>query len=235
MYGTYRGDVSLSYDGITLETRTEGGLVSYRRTCNGEVVEKVLATPPEALLVHPVPPLYLPKAVARHLEVSFPPVVVGPGEEAIIYLTFPLETGVFAGTAGSYDVLDIFSKQKAKYTQYGSGNGGKIARWCESRVSPSPPGIDCHSGAVLELSVRNQSRSFTEVRRAVFEDTTIYLYFDKDTVFMTGIMEVFSDTVAETRTLKKPPREGMQNALPPFAARNLLPVEKGRFMMEFGV
>jgi hypothetical protein len=198
-------------------------------------VEKVLATPPKALLVHPVPPLYLPKPVARHLEVSFPPVVVGAGEEAIFYLTFPIETGVFAGSGDSYDVLDIFSPLHAKYTLYGSASGGKIARWCESRVSPSPPATDGRTEAVLELSVRNQSRSYTEVRRVVFEDTTMYLCFGNGVVFMTGIMEVFSDTVAETRTLKKAPREGMENALPPFAARNLLPVEKGRFMMEYGV
>lgn len=235
MYGAYHGDITLNAGGASIGVMREGGLAVYRRTCKGETVEKVLTDPVETLLIHPVPPLYLPKAVSHHLEVSFPSVVAAPEDVAVVYLAFPVETGVFLKTGPLYDLLDIFSPEDAKYTLYGSAGGGKIARWCESAVTPEPPVTDPLRAAVLQLSVRNLSRNHIEVHRAVFEDATMYLYFDTETVFMTGIMDVFSESVAETRTMRKAPRDGMENALPPFAAKNLLPVEKGPFLMEFGV
>lgn len=235
MYGTFRGDLALSAGDISIETGRQDGLVIYRRVCRDQAVEKILATGPEALLVHPVPPLYLPKAVSHHLEILFPPVTVGPFGEVVVYLIFPIEIGVFVRTRDQFSVLDIFCLEKPKYTLYGTASGGKIARWCESRVMGGPPDVDPLAHGVVQLSIRNFSRGFLEVKRVVFEDVTMYLYFNRERVFMEGIMEVFSDLVAETRSVRTSQTGDMENALPPFAVKNLLFVEKGPFMMEFGV
>ena len=199
-------------------------------------MEKIIASDSPRVFLHPVEPVNLPKEVTRFLEIVFEPVVIQPESAATVYITFPLEIGVFLATDDEYQLLDVFSRCLPKYSLYGSPENGVITRYFRSRVSDTPPDPDPACEGVLKLLIRNTSRGWVEVSRAVFECYYMPIFFDHQ-VAMTGEMVIFSKTIAETRLLDKPLREGMTMAIPAIKGRKILlvDVEKKSFLMEHGV
>ncbi|OPX64887.1 MULTISPECIES: DUF432 domain-containing protein [unclassified Methanoregula] len=214
----------------------EGESYRYLRECGKARVEKIIASADPVMFIHPVEPVNLPKEVTRFLEIVFDPLVIEPESGMKVYLTFPLEIGVFVAKEDEYQLLDVFSRCLPKYSLYGSPENGVITRFHRSRVSDTPPNPDPACEGVLELTIRNKSRGWVEVSRAVFECYFMPIYFDR-MVAMTGEMVLFSKMIAETRILEQPPRPGMTPAIPAIRARKLLlvDVEKKSFLMEHGV
>ncbi len=234
MFGEY--DYSFRYDSQEIKagiTKT-GNFVVYERTSPEGSVRKVIGSSAGKVIVNPVEPVNLPQEITRFLEIHFTPVVLGPDSENQIYVKFPVEIAVFLESKNNYDVLDIFSHSCPKYALYGPPDHGVLTRHFESEVFGEVPETDpCREG-VLELTIRNLTRGWVEVSRVVFENTGIYLYYG-DIVSMVGQMDVFSKTIAETKTFPRPLRTGMNSAIPLFTARKSLIQENVTFLMEFGV
>jgi hypothetical protein len=208
--------------------------VVYARTSPEGSVRKVIGSSAGKVIVNPVEPVNLPQEITRYLEIHFTPVVLGPESENQVYLKFPVEIAIFLESKGNYDVLDIFSFDSPKYALYGPPDQGVITRHFESEVYADIPGTDSSREGVMELTMRNMTRSWIEVSRVVFENTGIYLYYG-DCVSMVGQMDIFSKTLAETKTLPRPLKQGMQAAIPLFTARKSLIPENLSYLMEFGV
>jgi hypothetical protein len=197
-------------------------------------VVKVIASPPGTILIQPVEPLALPKQVTRFLEIRFPPVVVEPLAEKTLYVTFPLDIGVFVEKKGDIEKLDLFSLREQQYSLYGPSDRGVITRYHESGIAGQIPGTDPFREGVMHLTIKNASRNWIEVSRGVFESTNMALFYD-EIVGMTARMELFSSLVAETGIADRPFREGMKRSVGLSSGRKATFVEQKGFLMEHGV
>jgi hypothetical protein len=237
LFGSFPWPCTHDADGIyTISIEREGAFSRYHRVCEDGWLEKTLVSEGSRVFVHPVEPINLPKEVTRFLELVFPPVLIAPESEKTVFLTFPVEIGVFLEKNGEYALLDVFSRCTPKYSLYGSPENGVITRFSSGTVSDTVPEIDPSRDGVMQLTLRNTSRSWVEVSRAVFESSLMPIYFDTGAA-MVGEMVIFSKMIAETKLLDQPLREGMILAIPVIRARKILmvDVEKKTFLMEHGV
>jgi len=237
MFGTFPWPCIHDADGIfSIQIERDGGFFRYRRACGESRVEKTVVSEGSAVFVHPVEPVNLPKEVTRFLEIAFPPVFIGPESEKTVFLTFPIEIGVFIDRDGEYVLLDVFSHCRPKYSLYGPPEKGVITRFFRSAVSDTVPVTDPAREGVLQLTLRNTSRGWVEVSKTVFDSSIMPIWFDTGAA-MRGEMIIFSKMIAETRLLDVPLRDGMVLAAPVIRPRKILMVdmEKKTFFMEHGV
>ncbi len=236
IFGRFTYPCNLTGNEFAISIRRDGESCRYLRECRKARVEKIIASADPVLLIHPIEPVNLPKEVTRFLEIVFEPLVIEPESETTVYLTFPLEIGVFVAKDDEYQLLDVFSRCLPKYSLYGSPENGVITRYHRSRISDTQPDPDPACEGILKLTIRNISRGWVEVSRVVFECYFMPIYFDR-TVAMTGDMVIFSKMIAEARLHEQPPRPGMTLAIPAIKARKILlvDVDKKGFLMEHGV
>ena len=200
VYGTYGYSCSIREKDISIEIERKDRYFTYKRICNGESAERIIASENGSVIINPVEPLNLPKEVTRYLEVHFNPIFVEPETTRQVYLTFPLEIGVFINAKEDNDLIDVFSLVKPKYSLYGPPDHGCVTRWHESAIYPEIPKTDPHREGVLDLTIVNEGRTWIEVSRAVFVNPGMTIWYG-DHVAMSAKMELFSNIVAETRVL----------------------------------
>ncbi len=251
MYGTYDYSCHIREDEVSVDVERFSRYLTYKRVCRGEQVERTIASDNGSLIINPVEPLNLPKEVTRYLEVHFNPLFVEPETTRQLYLTFPVEIGVFIRAKGDHDLLDVFSLAKPKYSLYGPPDYGCVTRWHESAIHPDIPDTDPLREGVLDLTIVNEGRTWIEVSRAVFVNAGMTIRYG-GYVAMSAKMELFSNIVAETRVLSTPDKPGFTWSLPAYSAKNVSVVEmvnqipfystkkvfvpeKTGFLMEFGL
>jgi len=252
VYGTYRADFIFERQGVLLQIRKTTAGLAYERRENGSSARRVLPSSVKEIVIHPVEPVNLPKEITKYLEVQFDTVLIGPGERRTIYLTYPLEIGVFAASDEGNHVIDNFSFRSPKFSLYGPADAGVVCRWYRSRVYAEPPPTDSVADGVIELHLKNNCQAWVEVSDAIFEANGMVMYFDGSQVAMIAEMAVVSRIVAETRFVDRPLREGMTQAIELHKARGIpgvdfyaatrLPgvsripgIEKNGFLMEWGL
>lgn len=206
----------------------------YSRVTSEAMVEKILGNDEKSILINPVEPINLPVPLCRHLEIAFPPVILRPRTERKIYLTFPVEIGVFLGWKGNYAILDLFSFAPAKFSLYGTPSNGIITRWYYSRTHGTPPDVDRRLEGVLELTLKNRSADYIEVGRTIFERSEMSIFYGT-TVSMHAVMEIYSHVVANTRFPSRTPSPKSSSSLALYTAQKLPVVQQKGFLMEHGV
>lgn len=251
VYGTYDYSCHIREDEISVEVERSARYLTYRRMCRREPAECTIASENGSIIINPVEPLSLPKEVTRYLEVHFNPIFIEPEITRQLFLTFPVEIGVFIRAKGDYDLLDVFSPAKPKYSLYGPPDYGCVTRWHESAIHHDIPVTNPLREGVLDLTIVNEGRSWIEVSRAVFVNAGMTIWYG-DYVAMSARMELFSNLVAETRILSAPEKPGMTMSLPAYSAKKVSVVEmvnqipfystkkafipeKTGFLMEFGL
>lgn len=234
MYGKYQYPVSLSFPALTVTVTHEGKFARYIRICGDNRVEKILGSETGTILINPIEPTNLPENITNVLELSFAPIVIEPGAETTVYLTFPIEIAVFLESDDHYDVFDLFSLRKTKFSLYGPPDAGAITRWYWSDVYPSAPQTDPLIEGVMELRIQNSSPDSQQVSRGVFEQTQMSLWYGEG-VSLVAMMDVFSETLAETRFFDRPLKPGMIRSMDMYTARKIPVVQNTSYFMEFGV
>jgi hypothetical protein len=247
VFGRY--DYSLAIDDGTLKLGVEkkDGLFIYYRELAGERRERVLGAGPDnaALIIHPVEPISLPKQISPFLEISFDPVLLGPSMKQTVFLTFPIEIGVFLESNSVTEVLDTFSFLPSKYSLYGTPRSGVITKWYRSKVYAYAPSVDSKREGILRLEIDNTTKEFAEVSRVVFEGHGMVLFYDWEMVAMNARMAIQSSLVAETSFYESAFREGMNRSIELVNAKKipmvgghkiigLSGVEVNAFLMESG-
>jgi hypothetical protein len=214
----------------------DGGFLVYRRKSGNIFVEKRIPQHGTSIVVHPVEPINLPREVTRCLEIVFPPVLMAPESHQTVFLTFPLECGVFLRTDEDYQLLDVFSRCIPKYSLYGAPESGVITRYHESDISDLEKKPDHTRNGILRLEIRNESRGWVEVSHTVFDSYFMPIYFDT-VAGIVGEMKIYSRQMAQTNILDRKVREGMEPALPIIRARKIMNIDLERkgFLMEHGV
>ncbi len=233
MFGRYDYRFQFEYDGVWANVEEENGLLVYRRVSGTDTCRRILASDGGTLIVNPVEPLNLPKEITNYLEIEFDPIFIEPNSVRKIYLTFPVEIGIFVETRKDIEVLDLFSLSRQKYTLYGPPSGGVIARWHRSEVFSGIPDVDPLREGILELSIRNTYREWAEVSRAVFESYDMKIYYG-DLVSMVAQMRIINKYTAETDFFDEPLLPGMKKSIELYVAREIPIIKKG-FLMEWGL
>lgn len=234
MFGVYQIPFTVEAEGITIQVVSGDSLSMYTRISPEGKVAKQLGYRKGKVIINPVEPVNLPQEVTGMLEFHFTPVAISPGSTIAIYLKFPVEIGVFVGDDENYTLIDVFSRAKAKYSLYGTPEKGFITRHVECEVFESEPPTKPLEEGVLTLSLHNSSRDWVEVSRAVFEGSTMRLFYGS-CVAMTGEMEVLSRTIAVTRIHNAHAKDAMKPAIRVYPTRKSLIPEKLFFLMEYGV
>jgi hypothetical protein len=234
MYGTYNENFSYKDPDLSLSISGPAGNRRYSRECLGKRVGKNLASDIGSVIINPVEPVNLPDGLTNHLEISFDPVVIRPGDEQVIYLKFPVETAVFLESEGTYDVLDIFSLVPAKYSLYGLPDTGCITTWYRSGVYTAIPETDPLREGVIELRLGNSGSGWVEVSRAVFQNIDMHLYYG-DIVSMAAVMEIWNPKLARTSFLHRPLINNMTPSVELYTARKIPIVQRSGYIMEQGI
>jgi hypothetical protein len=221
-------------DEISLWFERSEGFFRYNRRSGKEEVQKIIGGVPGTIVINPVEPVNLPREVTRFLEIHFTPVAIGPDARQLLYLKFPLEIGVFLESKGDYDVLDIFTLRRPKYSLYGPAEEGVITRYSESLVYDGIPPVSPLRDGVMALTITNSSRSWIEVSRVVIDTTTLSIYYG-DTVSIIANMDILSRNIADIRVEDRSLTEGMKQSVLVMKARKVLIPDKFPYMMEYGV
>jgi hypothetical protein len=258
VYGTHALPFSITNDEITLTFRKEDEFVRYSREYTESHYSKLTLTnvdertltktkyyedkecsallfAGDELFIHPIEPLNKPLYVSNYLEISFnEKVVIFPKAQERIYLTFPVEIGVFVPYRKKEKLIDIITFSRQKYTLYGPLNQGYICRYWESDVNKSVPKCNPLAEGIIELSIKNDTGETLEVSKAIFNSPGMKIYFKDDLVSMKASMKLISRTLAETGFKDEPLKKGMKKAVEFYPQKNIPMVSK-KMLMEWGI
>ena len=172
----------------------------YKRTLGTDKVEKLILGDGKHIIINPVEPLNTPKEITPNLLIEFEKtLLLAGGARKKIFLTFPIEIGVFISDKGNKNLqlLDVLTLARQKFTLYGPVSNGIICKHWKSEiysVSPSPNPLQ---EGIMELTLRNTTSEWASISKAVFSAYGMKLYYDGD-VFMKARMDILNKNTAET-------------------------------------
>ena len=243
VFGEFSPPYHYEGDGLSLALEMREGHYRYTRDLAGDRVEKAISVGLSRLLVHPVEPFNTGSGVAGHLEVEFPQLILEAGATETVFLTFPIEIGVFVEGLRDTEILDVFSVERVKYALYGSPNRGVITRFARSLRHREAPPVDRTREGVIKLSIRNTLSEWAKVSRVVLDEAEMHLYV-ADFTAMVAVMRITGREVAEVSGVDRPLKGGMRRAHDLFTERRVLQlgapsripgVERKGFVMEGGL
>lgn len=243
MFGEFPPPYSFGKDDLSLSVEMKEGHYQYRRDLAGEQVEKAISAGMNRLLVHPVEPFYSGSETAGHLEIEFPALIIEPGATETVFLTFPVEVGVFVEGLRDTEIIDAFSLGRPKFSLYGTPRRGVITRFARSGRHREIPPVDGGREGVLRLTVRNQLSEWTKVSRVVLDSQEMHLY-SSEFAGLVATMRIHARGVAEVTGLDRPLQGGMSRVQDFFTARRILRldtashlpgIERKGFLMDGGL
>lgn len=238
MYGQHDIPLKISREGFLLYVARDDDRFMYRRQTGGEKIEKLILTDNFSLLINPIEPLNTPKELSHHLLIDFKnPVVVEPRGVKKIYIRFPVEIGVFISSRNGekdFEVIDIFSLSRQKFTLYGDMRNGILCKYWMSDLFTSVPSINPSVEGVIELNITNRTGVWAEVTKAVFDAHHMKIYYSDAIVGMSVSMVITGADVAEIDFVEMPIEKGMSKSLELYVSKRL-PVLTTRFVMEWGL
>jgi hypothetical protein len=234
LFGTFSSPFSLQYEALSLELAAEGGGWRYRRSFGESTVERFLLGDGE-LVINPVEPLNTPSALTQNLLLELGQMVLlGPQEGHDLYLTFPVEVGVFGKHKHGRNLIDVFSLLPQKFTLYGTPSHGVICKYWKTPVHFELPEVNWGEG-ILKLNIKNETDEWQEITRAVFSAVGMRIYFREASIAMMARMKVTAKKMAETDFEDKPLVEGMTKSIEVYEHSKLAMTTRRKFVMEAGL
>lgn len=203
MYGDYDLPFSVEKEGISISIEKNEKLWVYRRkfgTDEEDEEEKLILGDGKHIIINPVEPLNTPKEITTNLLIEFEKVLLlAGGAKKKIFLTFPIEIGIFIADKGNKNLqlLDVFTLVKKKFTLYGPVSNGIVCKHWKSVIYSVPPSPNPLQEGVMELTLRNTTSDWASISKAVFSAYGMRLYYDID-VFMKARMDIRSKNTADT-------------------------------------
>lgn len=241
MFGQYDIPVNVETGGCAIRVTEHEGAFLYHREAGGETAQKWILADRCRLLVNPVEPVNRPNELTQLLFIEFEKqVLVEPKGKKTVFLTFPVEVGVFVsktgegGDEGELEVIDGFTLAGQKLTLYGDPDNGQICRYWMSRVFPSMPETDPLREGVMEIEISNGTDKWAEVAKTVLSAPHMKLYFSDRLVSMKVRMTITGEKSAETAFTDKPVEQGMQKSVELYRVRKMA-VLSTAFTMEHGL
>lgn len=236
MFGLYESPFDLEIDGVSIAVEPHENSLIYRRWGNLGSTERLLLQDSGSFLLNPIEPVNMPKRLTHFLLVNFQKtVILEPGATKKIYITFPIEIGVFVSLGKEeFEIIDIFSFARFKYTLYGAPSNGIICKYWESDVFLSPPDtIPLHAG-YMELKIVNDSDHMAEISRSIFNAYAMKIYYEENKVVMKAVMKIPSRKLAETEFIHCPGKGRFKKAMELYVSSKLR-VSSSKCIMEYGL
>jgi len=206
---------------------------SYFRNCNGDIAERLILMNLSDILIAPVEPLNLPSQVAAYLMIEFGrEIMLEPDTNQTIYLTFPIETGVFVGKKGKHELLDVFTLTKPRYTLYGEPRNGFLCKYWKSRIYLEEPTPDPMLEGVIKLKIDNASHEWVAVNKALFNGMGMKIYYNNNCVSMKAQMKVLEEEAAEIQFYSSALHKEMKKSPELYTLKRLSVVSKKAIMLE---
>ena len=237
MYGYYDIPFRLEEGGVSLSLEKDGKTFIYQSVSAGARVEKiVLARTTARVLINPIEPMHKPKELTSFLLVELEKtLLVEPETTKKIYITYPIEIGVFISTNTTVvEVLDVFTFARQKFTLYGDPRNGVICKYWSGNVHSSLPVVDPLHEGVIELSIANTTREWVKVTKAVFNAYGMKMYYNDARVAMKATMKITHGKLAETDFADAPLERGMKKSMELYTAKKLV-VATTKFVMGWGL
>jgi uncharacterized protein len=200
MYGYYSPPFSVEQDGIFISVSHEGDQWVYKRILETDNVEKVILGDEKQIIINPVEPLNTPKEITPNLLIEFEKtLLLAGGAKRKIFLTFPVEIGVFISDNRNKNLqlLDVLSLARQKFTLYGEVSNGVICKHWKSKIYSTSPSPNPLQEGIMELTLRNTSSDWASISKAVFSGYGMKLYYEGD-VYMRARMDIINRNTAET-------------------------------------
>ncbi|KYC48093.1 MAG: hypothetical protein AMQ74_01633 [Candidatus Methanofastidiosum methylothiophilum] len=239
MYGYYKSPLTplrISKECIQLSVEKEGKNLHYIRKCLDKSIEKILLSKDCGIIINPIEPLNTPKYITPYLLIEFEKAVfVEPKGTVNIFLTFPIEIGVFIYGRKGYDILDIFTLAKNKFTLYGDPRNGIVCKYYKSDIYTSIPNEkDPMIEGIMRLKLINSTENWAEINKAVFDAREMKVYFDENLVSTKANMKLLSLKSAETEFVSSGIKKGMKSSIEVLHPGRL-PVTTKKYLMEDGL
>lgn len=235
MFGAYKVPVQMERDGIYISIKRNPSGLEYSRTCLDEEREKLILSDADDVVLLPVEPVNKPQRLSEHLLIEFGRnVISGSKVTKTIYLTFPVEIGVFVHDSGHYRNIDVMTLSRQKLTLYGDGKGGHICKYWKSKVYHERPKVDPLREGILELEIVDNTMGWERLTRAVFNAYSMKVYFSDKCVSMRARLDLKGEHIAETTFLDSPLDKDQRRAIDMFAPKKLA-LTNLKFVMEGGL
>ena len=223
-YGKFNFDYSINFQGLKLGFEDKNGMYHYKRDIVGWKHESNIATQTKTFYLQPIEPLNLPDNVTDFIEIEFKEITIEPEGKAVVFLTIPIEIGVFLEAKnGDRNLLDIVTFCHPKFSLYGAASRGVITRFHKSEVYAMPPSVDNYKEGLLRLEIENDTDEWATVGRVVIYQKGLNLYYDETTVSASAKMIIRTHDVADVVGIDQPIREGMTQCLQVFEQRKTTP------------
>ncbi|MDY0385740.1 MAG: DUF432 domain-containing protein [Methanolobus sp.] len=238
MFNIYNPPFTVELEDTVITVEKQGGNLIYRRMSEGEEeTELVLLNNDGNILINPIEPVNLPKKHnTSFLLIDFKhPVLIRPGDRKKIYLSFPVEIGVFVSDkAGNHEVIDIFTFSRVKFTLYGSHDRGLICRYWESDIFTDIPKTNILKEGYIELEIINDSNHLMEVTKVVFNAYGMKIYHGNKRIVMNASMRIINKLLAETDFSTNPTTSRFRRSMELYTSRKLI-ISGTKGIMEFGL
>jgi hypothetical protein len=235
MFDCYDIPFELEKEGIALSLEKEGESFIYRSACAGARLEKIILARTGKVFINPIEPLNTPKELTSNLLIDFEKtLLIEPEATKKIFITYPIEIGVFISTETAVEVLDIFTLVRQKLTLYGDPRSGVICKYWRSKIYSSAPSVNPLHEGIVELSIKNTTEEWVKVTKAIFNAYGMKIYYRDDLVAMKASMKILPGNLAETDFVDAPLKPGMKKSVELYTARKLV-VKTTKFIMEAGL
>ena len=222
MFGNQGIPSEFKINGITINISKEKGKVIYRRLTEEDLIEKVVLGDVTEVLFTPVEPLNLPKRLTPYLLIQMDnSILIGPRSRSNIYLKFPIEIGCFLQNDDAYQMIDVFTNSKSKFTLYGHFKSGVICKYWESAQYNKLPVCDPLNEGVLKLNLDNRTDEWVEISKVVLNAFNIKMYYTEKLVSLNAEMVIKGPEMAEVDIRDKPLKKGMNRGIEVFSPRKL--------------
>lgn len=221
-YGKFDLNYSINFEGIKLSFEEKSGLCKYKRAFEDWKKEANISAKGGHAVICPIEPFMLPDNVTEFLEIDFEAVKIAPSDTCVLFLTFPLEIGVFLEDEnGNSDLLDVISYVYPKYSLYGQASRGAITRLHKSKVYFEFPRVRNHKYGILRLEIDNRSGEWVDVGKVVIYGKGLTLYYDDICVFAGASMSITSQNVATVAGVSVALNSNMKESISVFSGKKL--------------
>jgi hypothetical protein len=235
MFGTFEIGKTVTIDTFSLSLQKTGRVFVYERKTGSNIISSALISSTSSFLVHPIEPVTQPKEISHHLLITLTdPVSMAPKSHLTGYVTFPIEIGVYISSKRQKEQIDAFTLTTPKYTLYGTPEQGEVCKMWKSSLTPTFPTVEPFHEGIMKIEIINNSGNWIRVSKLVFDAYAMKIFF-KDFACMNATMEIISNGTARTTFLEIPLKESMKKAVELFILRKIPIVEKGGYLMEWGL
>jgi hypothetical protein len=234
-FGEFNIPLSLKTILLELSLKRIGQQINYFRKCGDDEIEKIVMADASKIRLNPIEPVNKPDHLTPYLMIDFTkPIMIEPNVKKKIYIKFPIEVGVFIRHTGGFELIDIFTFTKLKYTLYHDPRSGVLCKYWKSDVFSSIPATNINYEGVIELNIINSCKKWINVTKTILNAYGMEIFYNQNFVSIKANMKVKNEMVAETEVLPIPLLKGMKQSielyttLPP-------PILIKEFVMEVGL